>query len=306
MELRHLRVFIAVAEEQHFGRAGIRLQLSQPAISGQIRQLEAELGVRLLQRSARHVALTEAGGAFLEDARRIVTRVDAATTRVRSWRQGSEMRIRIGYVDDGFPPVLPIALRRLAAAGAPHVELTRGQPEDLIAQVRDNCLDVAIVALPAAVSGLRVEEFAYEDAAVAVSTGLFDGREDKLPLEILPRGAVLARPRRTNPGFFDAVLAAFSTAGIPSPILEVEGVSIEQLLLQVAAGADMALVPHSVADRLRIPGVGLRRLSHGSPIGCQLATVCADRTPRAAVEMFFDALKQSAGPSPTRVLYAMT
>ena len=90
MELRHLRVFVAVAEELHFGRAAIRLHLSQPAVSCHIRQLEEELGVRLLRRSSRQVALTDAGGGFLDDARRLVAGADAATTRVRCWRRGNK------------------------------------------------------------------------------------------------------------------------------------------------------------------------------------------------------------------------
>src|ERR1700722_6286668 len=103
MELRHLRVFVGVADELHFGRAADRLHLTQPAVSGHIRHLEGELGVRLLERSARHVSLTDAGVPFLQDAQRIVSRADAAATSVRAWRQGNRPRLRIGYVDDGFP-----------------------------------------------------------------------------------------------------------------------------------------------------------------------------------------------------------
>ena len=294
MELRHLRVFVAVAEELHFGRAAVRLHLAQPAVSGHIRQLEGELGVRLLERSTRHVALTDAGAAFLGDARGIVARADAARSSVRSWRRGAGPRLRVGYVEDGFPDALPIALRRMAlTAGAPQIQLTSGPPEELIAQVRDETLDAAIVSLPAGVGGLRVETFVYEEAAVAVSAGL-DGREDEVTLEVVAQGSVLTRPRRTNPGFHDAVLAAFRTAGIPSPLLEVEGVFVEQLLLRVAAGAGMALVPRSVADRFRIPGVGLRRFAHSSPIGCDLALVAAERPDHAPLQALVDALQLSS------------
>jgi len=301
MELRHLRVFVAVAEELHFGRAAIRLHLTQPAVSGHIRQLEAELGVRLLRRGTRHVALTEPGGVFFEDARRIVTRADAATTSVRSWQRGNNPRLRIGYVEDAFPRALPDALRRMAStAAAPQVQLTRGDPEGLITQVRDDALDAAIVSLPASVGGLRVEAFGYEHAAIAVGAGPLDGREDEIPIELVAQRVVLARPRRANPGLFDAVMAAFREAGIPSPILEVAGVSIEQLLLQVAAGWGMALVPHSVADRFRTPGVGLRRLLHDSPIACELAIVWSERSPTAAIELFLEALRQSMSAHPAR------
>lgn len=298
MELRHLRVFVAVADESHFSRAAIRLHLTQPAVSGHIRQLEDELGVRLLRRSTHHVALTDAGAAFLQDARRIILRADEATTRVRSWRNGNSLRLRVGYVDDGFPRALPIALRRMtSAAGAPHVQLTTSDPEGLIAQIRDENLDVAIVPLPASVGGLHVETFAREDAVVAVTLGLLDRHEEEIPLEIVARGKALAPPRRTNPGFYDAVLAAFRTAGLPSPVHEVDGVSIEQLLLRVAAGAGMAIVPRSVSDRFRIAGIGFRHLAHSSPIGCELAAVYADSAPRDPLEVFLGALKRSNAPA---------
>jgi DNA-binding transcriptional LysR family regulator len=295
MELRHLRVFVAVAEELHFGRAAIRLHLTQPAVSGHVRQLEGELGVRLLERSTRHVALTDAGAAFLGDARRIVTRADAATSRVQSWRKGASPRLRVGYIKDGFPDALPIALRRMASmAGAPQIQLTSAPPEELIEQVRDETLDAAIVSLPAAVSGLRVETFVHEEAAVAVGAGRFEGCDDAIPLEVIAQGIVLTRPRRTNPGFHDAVLAAFRMAGISSPLLEVEGVSVERLLLQVAAGAGMALVPRSVADRFRVPGVELRRLAFSSRIGCDIALVASELPTRAPLGVFLDALHRSS------------
>jgi DNA-binding transcriptional LysR family regulator len=295
MELRHLRVFVAVAEELHFGRAAIRLHLTQPAVSGHIRQLERELGVRLLERSTRQAALTEAGAAFLQDARRIVSRADAATISVRSWRKGASPRLRVGYIEDGFPRELPIALRRLVStAGAPQIQLTSAQPEDLIAQVRDGTLDAAIVSLPAPVSDLWVETFVHEDAAVAVSAAPLGRRDDEITLEIVAQGIVLTRPRRMNPGFHDAALAAFRTAGIPSPLLELEGVCAEQLLLQVAAGAGMALVPRSVADRFRVPGVELRRLAFSSRIGCDIALVASELPTRAPLGVFLDALHRSS------------
>jgi len=303
MELRHMRVFVAVAEELHFGRAAIRLHLTQPAVSGHVRQLERELGVRLLERSTRHVTLTDAGASFLADARRIITRADAATTSVRCWRDGASPRLRVGYARDGFPDALPLALARMAAtAESPPIQLISAQPEDLIAQVRDQTLDAAIVSLPAPVDGLRVEPLSHEDAAVAVNAGQLDARHDEIALEVVAQGIVLTRPRRTNPGFHDAVLAAFRTAGIPSPLLEVEGVCVQRLLLQVAAGAGMALVPRSVADRFRIPGVGLRRLAHSSPIGCDLALVAGRHRLHAPLETFIDALHRSSLPHPTSAM----
>ncbi|HEY6886998.1 MAG TPA: LysR family transcriptional regulator [Solirubrobacter sp.] len=291
MELRHLRVLIAVADELHFGRAAERLHLTQPAVSGQIRQLENELGIRLFTRSARQVALTEAGQLFLADAHRIVRHADIATSSVRALRRGGGSRLRVGYVAGALPRALPVAVRTLAAtADPPSIELTTVASRVLISQVRDESLDVAIVSLPAPVSGLHVSPFASEHAAVAVRAGRFDRGEREVPVELLAREVLLTAPRRVNPGFYDAVAAAFRTAGIPCPLVEVEGASVEELLLQVAAGTGMALVTESVLDRVRFPGVVLRRLS----VSCELAAVTAEPPHGELVRRFLAALRGPA------------
>src|SRR5579871_533683 len=98
MELRHLRYFVAVAEELHFGRAAERLYMAQPPLSQQIRQLEQEIGVLLLIRNNRRVALTEAGQAFLEDARSILERVEEATRRAQQVSAGEAGWLGVGFV----------------------------------------------------------------------------------------------------------------------------------------------------------------------------------------------------------------
>ena len=106
MELRHLRPFVAVAEELHFGRAAERLHVAQPAVSAQIRWLEKELGVRLLVRSSRSVRLTEAGRAFLEDARASLHLSERAVRRARRAASGEEGRVRVGLVGSAIHSVL--------------------------------------------------------------------------------------------------------------------------------------------------------------------------------------------------------
>jgi DNA-binding transcriptional LysR family regulator len=291
MELRQLRVFVAVAEELHFGRAAERMHLTQPSISGHVRQLEAELGVRLLERNARHVSLTEAGTSFLEDVRRLVKQADSAASRARHLNAGNGSRLRIGYAAEASPRKLPIALRRLMnVKEPPNIQLTTGEPHGLIAQLRDESLDAVVVPLPVPKSDLRVVVIGREEAAVAVSPGVFDGREDDIPLDLVANGILLTRARRLNPGFHDSVMAAFRANGVASPLLEVEGASVEQLLLQVAAGAGMALVPMSTDDRARVPGVVLRRLAHVAPIGFDMAVVTSRHDDRVPVRMLVEAL----------------
>jgi DNA-binding transcriptional LysR family regulator len=299
MELRHLRTFVTVAEELHFGKAAGRLHLTQPSISGQIARLEDELGLELLTRRGRQVALTDAGRAFLPDAERIVRQADAAGTNIRLWRCG-DAALRVGYVEDAFPAVLPVALRRLAALpDPPRIQLSAHKPDELLAQVRSDALDAAIVSLPAPVVGLQVTTFAYEHAAVAASIDALDQREDELLIETISESVVLSRPRRTNPAFYDAVTAAFSDAGLPSPFLELEGVSHEELLLQAAAGASMVLVPQSVGERLRMLGVAFKRVLHKTPIGCELALVTAESTTNASLAVLQQELTESSGRRPT-------
>jgi DNA-binding transcriptional LysR family regulator len=110
MELRHLRYFVAVAEELHFSRTAERLQVAQPAVSEQVRKLEEELGVRLLNRTKRAVSLTEAGAALLSEARRVLQQVDRARLATREVRDRAAARLRIGYTPASLPASVPRAL----------------------------------------------------------------------------------------------------------------------------------------------------------------------------------------------------
>jgi hypothetical protein len=116
MELRHLRYLVAVAEELHFGRAAERLYVAQPAVSDQIRKLEAELGVLLLNRTRRTVSLTDAGAALLAEARRVLQQVEAARLALQEVRDGSAGRLRVGYMPASLPASVPRALQQVASS----------------------------------------------------------------------------------------------------------------------------------------------------------------------------------------------
>jgi DNA-binding transcriptional LysR family regulator len=138
MELRHLRYFVAVAEELHFRRAAERLYVAQPAVSEQIRKLEAQLGVRLFDRTHRSVSLTQAGSALLVEARRVLHQAEIARRAARDAHDSAGSMLRIGYVPDALPASVPRALQELASAGPRlDVSLEAGDTNQLIQSVRD-------------------------------------------------------------------------------------------------------------------------------------------------------------------------
>ena len=159
VELRHLRYFVAVAEELHFRRAAERLYVAQPAVSEQIRKLEAELGVRLFDRTHRSVALTHAGSALLVEARRVLHQAEVAQRAARNAHDSAGSKLRIGYVPDALPASVPRALQaaRLRARRASRSRSRRAARNQLIQSVRDERLDAVIVGLPAPAKGLRVD-----------------------------------------------------------------------------------------------------------------------------------------------------
>jgi DNA-binding transcriptional LysR family regulator len=256
MELRHLRYFVAVAEELHFRRAAERLHVAQPAVSEQIRKLETELGVALLNRTQRSVSLTPAGLVMLEEAKRVLRHADFAAHAARGARARGLGRLRVGYLPDVLPRYIPQTLARFAAA-APGIAVTleTGDPLRLAADVRNGSLDVAVVSLPLASGGLRVTSLGQEGAVCAMPAGT---RLSSLPAvapQQIAETPLVLMPRTANPAFFDGVIATWRAAGLAAAPIETSEPLVEHVLLAVAAGAGFAVLPASVAERHNLSGI---------------------------------------------------
>ena len=266
MELRHLRYFVAVAEELHFRRAADRLHIAQPAVSEQIRNLERELGVQLLERTPRSVVLTPPGAVLLEEARRMLRLADDARRATRQAQAGILARVRIARPLDVLPAAVPRALRRFAA-GYPDVEVSVEQldPRAAIEAVRADLLDVAIVCLPAPVTGLTVTPFAEEGVVVALPDSHPGAGQPAFPIEQLDGGAPIMLPREVDPPFYDGLLGAARDASITLRPRHTPAPTVEQALVAVASGRAPALLPSSVAERHSFGGVRFLPLAEPMP-----------------------------------------
>jgi DNA-binding transcriptional LysR family regulator len=293
MELRHLRYFVAVAEELHFRRAAERLHVAQPAVSEQVRKLEQELGVRLFDRTQRSVSLTSSGVALLEEARHVLRHADVAQQAARTARDHATMMLRIGYLPDSLPARLPLALRHLAAS-APRirVQLESGPALRMIEAVRAGRLDAVATTLPAPTAGLRTTLLDHQRAVAVLPADHRHARSESLALERIAPERLVVLARDANPAFYNAVVSICHTTGLSPTLIEIDAPRVEDVLLAVAAGAGIALLPESATDRYRIPGIRFVPLETPEP-AFQSAVLTHPDTENLATLAFLRALGQA-------------
>jgi DNA-binding transcriptional LysR family regulator len=309
MELRHLRYFIAVAEEGHITRAAERLGMQQPPLSQQIRALERELDVQLLRRKPRGVELTEAGRALLADARAILAHIDHAFATTRRTARGEQGRIAVGFTSSApFHPFVPRVIRAFRES-FPLIALTLEESgtTELIEDLRHERVDAAFIRTPVTDPlGLTVNPLLEEAMLVALpsahpmaSGDAADGKA--LTLAALAAETFIVYRRRSGPGLYDAIFAACHAAGF-SPLVGQEAPRIVSTLNLVAAGLGIAIVPASLR-RMQMDGVVYRRLTGTQPRApLLLATRRGDTS--AVVRHFLDLVKRTARTFPRSVPWA--
>jgi len=256
MELRHLRYFVAVAEELHFRRAAERLHIAQPAVSEQVRKLEQELGVRLFDRTQRSVSLTDSGAAMLEEARRVLRQAEIAIAAARNAGEQATTRLRIGHLPDSLPTSVGRAMQAFGAS-TPRVQISleTGSALRLLGEVRANRLDAVVVGLPAPTSGLRATPAGRDRIVAALPVTHAHAVGPAISLERLAPERLVVLPADTNPAFHSAMVSACRDAGLSPTLIEVGEPRVEHILLAVASGAGIALLPESAAERHLARGV---------------------------------------------------
>lgn len=289
MELRVLKYFAAVAEELHFGRAASRLHMSQPPLSQQIKNLEAELGAQLFIRTSRKVELTPAGRLLLDRTRDLLAMADTAATEVRRVATGLEGTLRLGFVTPAMDGPLPGILAAYKRS-KPRVRLELEEASSLsqLAGLRSGQLDLAVVRRHGQdTAGLSSIAFMRETYLAALPKNHALAGNDSLSLKEMAGQPFIFFARAQGPKLHDQIMGAFARAGAV-PQISQEVLSKRTTLALVAAGLGLALVPTSSA-RAAGPDLAFRRVKDPLPL-VEIDAVWNRSTPSPLVRDFISEL----------------
>ena len=242
MELRHLRYFVVVAEELHFGHAAERLHIAQPSLSIQIRQLEREVGAPLLDRTNRRVSLTAAGRVFLEGARRTLAQTEKMVEDTRRAHRGESGRLAFGFVGSAAYEVLPQLLRTFRAA-YPDIELHLHSmaTKEQLAALAERRLDLGLLRLPVDDARLSWRVVTREPLVAVLPNTHSLAAADRVPLAGLRRDPFILYPRADGPAIRDTIISLCHRAGF-SPTIVQESGEMQTILGLVAGGIGVALI----------------------------------------------------------------
>ncbi len=245
-ELRHLRYFVAVAEELHFGRAAVRLGMAQPPLSQQVQALERSLGVRLLDRSRRHVALTPAGTQLLGDARRILADATSAAQAARRAAKGETGTLSVAFAASVMFLALPRIIRRFREQfSGVHLELRELATGPQLTALRSGELDVGFLRHPPVDPALVTETVMIEPLVVAVSRRHPLAARRRIALRDLASHDFVLFPSDLAPGLHAQVLSLCSNAGFAPAVRQVSRELYTTVSL-VEAGMGVTIIPASV------------------------------------------------------------
>lgn len=296
MELRHLRYFVAVAEEGHVTRAAARLGIQQPPLSQQIRALETELDAQLFRRKSRGVELTPAGEALLAEARIVLDRAEHAAIAVRRAARGETGRLGLGFTSSAsFHPLVPHLIRDFHEA-SPSVALTLEEAgtAELVEGLRAERIDAAFIRSPIGpAADLSVQSLLEEEMVAVLPAGhrLAGRRKTRLPLRALESETFILYRRPLGPGLYDAIIAACQHAGYSPPIGQ-EAPRMLATLSLVAAGLGVTLIPASM-QRIGIEGVAYRPLDRKAGLVAPLNLACRRADTAPAVRRFIALVRQA-------------
>ncbi|WP_407324422.1 LysR family transcriptional regulator [Acinetobacter pittii] len=284
MELRHIRYFLVVAEEQNFTRAAVRLGMSQPPLSMQIKDLEKELGTDLFFRTSQGVSLTEAGKVFLHSVRPIQQQIENATYITKQVGDGETGQLRLGFTGTSILNPLVSQSIRVFQLNYPKIDLKLEEANSLllIDRLLENKLDLAIIRPPYEIpEGLDLQILLSEPLIAAVPSELAKNCTDTISLETLKNKKFIMSPRENSAGLYDAIISACINHGF-SPEISALPPQIVSILALVSANLGITLIPQS-SQQLHLDGVKYLKLTEPTPI-INLALIHRkSMTPKSAI-----------------------
>jgi DNA-binding transcriptional LysR family regulator len=266
MELRHLRYFVAVAEELHFSKAAERLHIAQPPLSQQIQQLETELGVKLFHRKTkRQVQLTEAGKVFFQEVDRLLVQLETAAALTQRIGRGQTGQLRIGFTSLAIYDLLPLILRQFREQFLEVElvlrELTTSQQEQAL---KDSLIHVGFAHPPLEDETLSYQCIHRETLVVALSSTHSLARQERICVRSLLSEPLIVFPRYLAPGLYDRIMSLFGQVNFQPNIIQ-EAIQMQTIIGLVSAGMGVAITPSSLQN-LQRSGVVYRPLLEDVPI----------------------------------------
>ena len=298
MELRQLRSFIAVAEDGVISRAAQRLHLTQSALSRQIKALEEDLGVTLLERSAHSVKLTQEGEVLLKEGRGVLERADAAVTKVRA--AGKAVLLRVGYAPTLTAGILPLAISAFTQKHPRvRVELLDLSSTEMRTGLDQGSLDVVMTVKPAKLDeSIHWESLLQEAWCVAMSPNHPLNAKKSISPALLDGARMVLFSQQEYPEYWQRVTSWFKCHGMNALIAgEYDGAN--SLASAIEAGLGVALVVERMA--CSFPRLSLKPLKPEPEPVCIAAGVSATRRSDVILQVFVEELKRAAKESARRV-----
>jgi len=295
VELRHLRYFVAVAELENVSRAALKLHVSQPALSAQIRDLEDDVGFNLLERTAKSVRLTDAGRAFLTEARAVLQHADEAVKKARAVANAEPTEIHVGYSPMPTAEILPKTLQAFQRAMPNvHVRSHDWSNREILDGIRDGRLQLGLIIPPPKASALddvRYEELFHERVCVAVAPQHPFAQRRAIPITEVAAEPLIGLTREHYPDYYDYLSIIFSKVKQKPRVVE-EHDSYYGIISAVEAGTGVAIgadvLGHTFGNRVKL----LPITPEPKPISIVIVALKGPLSP--AAEKFWECAKEAA------------
>lgn len=292
MELRHLRYFVTLAEELHFGKAAEKLHIAQPPLSQQIRQLEQELGFELFHRTKRNVQLTEAGQVFLGEVQQILQQLQQAIEIGRQTNRGELGQLVVGFVSTAAHNILPSILKTFRShVPGVKLELHELTTDQQLNWLREGRMDVGFIRPPVEDHIFNWEIIFQESLIVALPETHRLANQADVSLTSLANEPFILFPRKLAPGLYDSIISLCQQVGF-SPSVAQEAIQMQTIVSLVAGDMGIAIAPASLQN-LQRTGVLYKNIQEPTPKAA-IAMIWHRKERSPIVQRFLDTVKQNA------------